>query len=126
MYKVFISNGELIDKFLIIEIKISKISNDLKLENLKVQYDEILPYFNNLKNTFKISKLIDDLKRINLNLWEQEDNIRIKEKQNIFDEEFINIARLIHKNNDERSYIKNKINQKTESKYSEEKIYKSN
>jgi hypothetical protein len=39
MYKVFISNGELIDKFLIIEIKISKISNDLKLENLKVQYD---------------------------------------------------------------------------------------
>jgi len=119
MYKVFISNGELIDKFLIIEIKISKISNDLKLENLKVQYDEILPYFKNLKNTFKISKLIDDLKRINLNLWELEDNIRIKEKQNIFDEDFINIARLIHKNNDERSYIKNKINQKTESKYSE-------
>jgi hypothetical protein len=52
--------------------------------------------YNNLKNTFKISKLIDDLKRINLNLWEQEDNIRIKEKH--------------------------KINQKTESKYSEKKF----
>ena len=68
--------------------------------------------------------LIKNLKNINKKLWEIEDNIRIKESNQEFDEEFIKLARSVYIENDKRAFIKKEINQKYNSDLVEEKSYK--
>jgi len=63
------------------------------------------------------------LKKVNEKLWKIEDKIREKEKKQEFDEEFIDLARSVYKNNDERARIKKEINELTNSKYKEIKLY---
>ena len=67
--------------------------------------------------------LINNLKEVNNNLWEIEDNIRIKESNQKFDKEFIQLARSVYKENDKRASIKKEINQKYNSELVEEKSY---
>ena len=75
-------------------------------------------YFSSLNATFqksildpsKIKLLIQELKTINLKLWDIEDGKRLAEKNNNFDEKFIELARNVYKENDERSKIKLEIN----------------
>ena len=67
--------------------------------------------------------LIKNLKKINKKLWEIEDNIRIKEGKQEFDEEFIKLARSVYIENDKRASIKKEINQKYNSDLVEEKSY---
>ena len=67
--------------------------------------------------------LINNLKEVNKNLWEIEDNIRIKERNQEFDKEFVELARSVYKENDKRAYIKKEINQKYNSELVEEKSY---
>ena len=50
------------------------------------------------------------MKSINEVLWNIEDDIRIKEKNNQFDDEFIQLARNVYITNDKRCNVKNKIN----------------
>ena len=68
--------------------------------------------------------LIRNLKKTNKKLWEIEDNIRTKESNQEFDEEFIKLARSVYIENDERASIKKEINQKYNSDLVEEKSYK--
>ena len=68
---------------------------------------------------------ISNLKKINSNLWDIEDKIRIKESKNEFDNEFINLARSVYKENDKRAFLKKEINLKYCSSFIEEKSYKS-
>ena len=107
-----ISAGELIDKITILEIKKVKIQDKKKL-------DEIDKELLSLNNTFQkfikdlsvISNFKDQLKNINIKLWDIEDGKRLAEKNNEFDEKFIELARNVYKFNDERAKIKLKINQ---------------
>ena len=116
-----VSLGELIDKITILEIKqihmtgikLKNVDKELKLlrkilqdENLEIDID-----------------LINNLKEVNKNLWEIEDNIRIKERKKEFDKEFVELARSVYKENDKRAYIKKEINQKYNSELVEEKSY---
>ena len=68
--------------------------------------------------------LIRNLKKTNKKLWEIEDNIRTKESNQEFDEEFIKLARSVYIENDKRASIKKEINQKYNSDLVEEKSYK--
>ncbi len=119
-----ISAGELIDKITILEIKKEKISNKEKLE-------EVNKELNSLNKTLKIyindeSKVINfknDLKNINLKLWNIEDGKRSAEKNNKFDEKFIELARNVYKINDERAKIKLAINNALGSNIKEVKSY---
>ena len=107
-----ISAGELIDKITILEIKREKISDQMKLI-------EINKELNSLKNTFekeisdksKIENLIEELKKINLELWDIEEGKRKAEENNNFDENFIQLSRNVYKQNDKRAKIKLKINE---------------
>ena len=107
-----ISAGELIDKITILEIKKEKIADIKKLEDIKKELFS-------LNNTFKkmitdverIKPLISQLKIINLKLWDIENGKRLAEKNNEFGKNFIELARNVYKENDERSKIKLKINQ---------------
>jgi hypothetical protein len=63
------------------------------------------------------------LKAVNIKLWHIEDNIRIEEYNQRFGEEFIQLARSVYFENDERAAIKKEINVKFGSLLVEEKEY---
>ena len=106
-----ISAGELIDKITILEIKKMKISNKDKLVEVEKE-------LNSLNETMKkfipdktiIKKHKDNLKKINLKLWDIENGKREAEKKNEFGKKFIELARNVYKSNDERAKIKLAIN----------------
>lgn len=124
MFEIPVSNGEIIDKFTILKIKLNKIHDSKKINYIKKELNLIKEYVKEIKQKNDIDKLINDLQIINETLWDLEDIIRIKEKDKEFDEEFINIARNIYKNNDFRCDIKLKINKITDSTLYEVKSYK--
>ena len=119
-----ISAGELIDKITILEIKKEKISNKEKLIEVDkelVSLNETLKKSINDEN--KILGFKNDLKNINLKLWDIEDGKRSAEKNNKFDEKFIQLARNVYKFNDERAKIKLAINNTLGSNIKEVKSY---
>lgn len=106
-----ISAGELIDKMTILEIKKAKINDIKKLKDIEKELSSLRITFKNfIPNSSKIRPLINNLKSINLKLWNIENKKRLAEKNNQFDEKFIKLARNVYKNNDERAKIKLKIN----------------
>ncbi len=119
--KIEVSNGELIDKLSILEIKLNKIQDSEKLKNIRKEYSLLE------KVASLIVKRDDPLYRklldINLKLWEIEDRIRELEKNKDFGSEFIETARMVYFNNDIRAKIKQEINLKTNSDLFEEKSY---
>ena len=119
-----ISAGELIDKITILEIKKLKITNKDKL----IEVEKELLSLNETKNKFildenKILKFQTELKNINLKLWDIEDGKRSAEKNNNFDQNFIELARSVYKFNDERAKIKLAINNSLGSNIKEVKSY---
>tara|TARA_X000001036_G_scaffold228945_1_gene213962 strand:- start:966 stop:1361 length:396 start_codon:yes stop_codon:yes gene_type:complete len=119
-----ISAGELIDKITILEIKLTKISNNEKLNEIRKELsslNETLKKF--IPDLNKIKTYIDELKKINLKLWDIEDGKRAAEKNKKFDEKFIELARNVYKFNDERAKIKLSINNALGSNIKEVKSY---
>ena len=117
-----VSLGELIDKITILEIKQIHMTG-IKLKNV----DKELKLLKNIiqdKNLEIDIDLINNLKEVNKNLWEIEDKIRIKERNQEFDKEFVKLARSVYKENDKRASLKKEINQKYNSELIEEKSYK--
>lgn len=123
MVNIPISVGELIDKLTILQIKKSKVEDSKKLEKinkeLRLLLDESISYF----GIEVIDQLHSDLRRVNLQLWDVEDELRILEKEKSFGERFIELARAVYHLNDERFEIKNKINELTGSGVQEVKQY---
>ena len=119
-----ISAGELFDKITILEIKKTKISNKEKLNDIE---KELLSLNETVKkyipNQNSILKYINDLKDINLKLWEIEDGKRAAEKNKDFGNKFIELARNVYKFNDERAKIKLAINTLLGSNIKEVKSY---
>ena len=124
MLKIPVSEGELVDKITILKIKL-KFANGQTKVNVKHEYDLLV---DELRSSSIIvdDDLMSDLQSTNQMLWDLEDKIRVKEFNNDFKEEFIEIARSIYKFNDRRAEIKKKINEKYNSIIFEEKIYKNN
>lgn len=118
-----ISVGEAVDKYTILEIKSERIKDELKLMNINKERlfieDELCAndYF------LKFHNEINELKQINEQLWDIEDQIRIKEFKKEFDQEFITLARSVYITNDKRFEVKNKINELSNSSFKEEKSY---
>ena len=119
--KIEVSNGELVDKLSILEIKLNKIQDSEKLKNISREYSLLE------KAASLIIKRDDPLYRqlldINQKLWDIEDRIRELEKNKDFGPDFIETARMVYVNNDLRAKIKQKINLKTNSDLFEEKSY---
>ena len=116
-----VSLGELIDKITILEIKQIHMTG-IKLKNVDKELKLLRKTLQD-KNLDIDINLINNLKEVNKNLWEIEDNIRIKEASQKFDKEFVQLARSVYKENDKRACIKKDINQKYNSELIEEKSY---
>ena len=119
-----ISAGELFDKISILEIKLDKVKNENNLKIINKEYKSLKEsQDSNIKTTEKTKKLYDEIKEINLKLWDIEDNIRICEKNKDFGKKFIELARLVYITNDQRSKTKSKINELLGSNIKEIKQY---
>ena len=119
-----ISAGELIDKITILEIKKEKIvSKDKILEINKELISLNKTMKKHIPNQATIKNFKDDLKNINLKLWDIEDGKRLAEKNNLFDDNFIKLARNVYKFNDERARLKLEINKVLGSNIKEVKSY---
>ena len=106
-----ISAGELLDKISILEIKLDKIKDQSKKEEVKKEYNVLKKaQKSNIKTNEEIEKLFSEIKKTNLTLWDIEDKIRICEKQKDLGKTFISLARNVYINNDKRAKIKSEIN----------------
>ena len=121
--KIEISTGELVDKITILELKLKNIKNDEeKLKNVKNEYD-ILTESLKETNITSDSELYKKLFEVNQKLWVIEDEIRLKEKNKEFDEQFIELARSVYFTNDVRAKLKREIDVATGSNIINEKSY---
>ncbi len=125
--KIEVSNGEIVDKYTILEIKLSEIKDAEKLKNVQHEYDTLTPdievIYNSVSDKSKLEKLHDDLLTINKKLWKIEDDIRECERKQDFGQTFIDLARSVYFTNDDRSVVKKDINILTGSNLVEEKSY---
>ena len=107
-----ISAGELLDKITILEIKKEKIKDGQKLKDISKELSSLTKTSDEkIPDKSEINNLIIKLKQINLKLWDIEENKRLAEKNQKFDEKFIKLSREVYKTNDERAKIKLKINE---------------
>ena len=120
--KIEVSNGEIIDKLTILEIKLEKITDPAKRKNIQKEYDQLSAAAAAILT--RDDPLYQQLKEVNLRLWEIEDRIRELDRRKDFGEEFIETARSVYRENDLRAALKRQINEQTGSGLTEEKSYK--
>jgi hypothetical protein len=124
LIQVPVSYGELIDKITILEIKARRISDPAKLANVRNELDLLnATWANDAASQTDIRDERARLLAVNEALWDIEDRIRLKEKAQAFDAEFVELARSVYFRNDERAAVKREINLKLGSQLVEEKSY---
>ena len=119
-----VSPGELLDKITILEIKAEQISDGEKLRNVKTELDLLEQIWKQSSiDNDTMRKLKQSLKTTNMDLWEIEDKIRVKEARKEFDQKFVELARSVYLQNDKRAVTKKEINVRLGSGIMEEKSY---
>lgn len=119
-----VSPGELLDKITILEIKAERITDEAKLRNVKVELALLIQTWGQSSvDHDAVSPLRQTLKEINQALWDIEDRIRVKEAKKEFDQEFVDLARSVYVQNDQRAAAKKEINVLLGSQIVEEKSY---
>ena len=118
-----VSHGEIVDKLTILEIKKKNITDVEKLNNITKEYDYLVSIVEKDLGISLSSPEYQKLLSINQELWVIEDDIRDKERNKEFDEEFVRLARAVYYTNDIRANIKKEINVKYSSGFVEEKSY---
>jgi hypothetical protein len=119
-----VSFGELLDKISILQIKSERMSDEAKLANVRRELSALEKTWMAHPAAGKdVALLRADLKAVNERLWDIEDEVRLKERAQAFDEDFVRLARSVYLENDERARIKKAINLALGSSYVEEKSY---
>jgi len=123
--KVEVSNGELLDKLTILEIKLKNIEDSDKLVNIQNEFNVLNPLAEDIfdDNNSDLQNHYMELADINSQLWKIEDDIRECEKNKDFGEKFVELARAVYITNDKRCEVKKIINIVTGSELVEEKGY---
>jgi hypothetical protein len=116
--------GEFLDKLTILEIKSERIEDPEKLANVRRELELLrVTWSASAAAAPDVSELVDDLRKVNEELWDIEDRIRQKEVGRQFDDEFIELARSVYRTNDRRAAIKRSLNLALGSEILEEKSY---
>ena len=119
-----ISPGELLDKLTILQIKVERMTDPVKVANVKTELGMLSKVWSEaVEVDAEIAKLTAELKAVNETLWKIEDDIRDEERNKRFDERFIELARAVYVTNDERANAKKKVNLHLNSSIVEEKSY---
>jgi len=124
MVQVDVAPGELIDKITILEIKAARIADPAKLKNIHHELSILTRVRDrDLRTSAELTRLTDEIKRLNEALWVIEDDIRGCEKNNDFGSRFVELARSVYVTNDQRAARKKDINVLLGSAIVEEKSY---
>ena len=118
-----ISFGELLDKLSILEIKREKITRNDSLKLIEKEYKILEKIYKETLGIEKFEKFFKELKKINLKLWDIENEKRGCEKEKNFGEKFIKLSRDVHFMNDKRAMVKLNINKISGSNIEEVKEY---
>ncbi|MDL0433328.1 DUF6165 family protein [Marinobacter sp. TBZ242] len=122
--KVPVSFGEVLDKITILEIKSERIADPEKVKNVRLELDELSATWDEaVQDQAAIADLRKQLKAVNEELWEIEDDIRDQEAAQDFGPRFIELARAVYVTNDKRAAIKKDVNLALGSRFVEEKSY---
>lgn len=123
--QVEIAPGELIDKITILQIKSERIREPAKLDNVRRELNVLIRVREAaIPASPELSEWTEQLKAVNVALWEIEDGIRDCEREQDFGPRFIDLARSVYRHNDRRSELKRHINQLLDSRIVEEKSYR--
>lgn len=117
--RIPVSWGELADRITILEIKGERLTTESARGNVRRELYELWLVAGTA--IIDIADHLDSLRQINRRLWDLENIVRGKEAQQQFDNTFIEAARAIYRNNDERARIKREINAILQSAIIEEK-----
>jgi hypothetical protein len=119
-----VSAGELLDKITILRIKAARMSDAQQLANVRRELALLESTWNEIGGaTTELTAEEHALQGVNERLWDIEDRIRDKEARQLFDREFIDLARAVYVTNDERAALKKRINLQLGSRLVEEKFY---
>jgi len=125
--KIEVSNREILDKYTILEIKLSEIKDAKKRVNIQREYNVLTPVVESIyaevKDKSHLNQLQNNLLEVNKKLWKIEDDIRECERATDFGKPFVDLARAVYYTNDDRSDVKKEINEFTGSDLVEEKSY---
>ena len=124
--KIEVSNGEVLDKYSILQIKSERITDHTALKNVQRELESLQPAVDNIRSqeaSGALSTLQDQLFEVNTQLWEVEDVLRGLEKSQDFGPSFVAVARSVYRLNDRRAAVKKEINLLTGSAMVEEKSY---
>jgi hypothetical protein len=122
--KINVSVGEFLDKMMILEIKSERIADPAKLKNVEKELSLLREaWAASPLSQSDVASQLDALKKVNEALWDIEDQIRLKEAEQQFDDEFIRLARSVYQANDRRADIKRELNRLLGSDLVEEKSY---
>ena len=119
MPDVPVSVGELLDKISILRIKSERLTDAAKLANVRKELTALETAARGYQCLFHERKL----EQVNKALWDVEDALRVAEREQVFDDTFVQLARSVYRLNDERSAIKRQINEMMDSEFVEEKSY---
>lgn len=123
------SVGDLVDRLTILSIKLEKITDKSKLDNVKTEYELLDAEFKTIGKTLttdqgvELIQTVAKLKEVNETIWRVEDDIRDHERRQDFGKSFVQLARSVYIFNDRRASIKRTINDLLGSKIVEEKSY---
>lgn len=120
-----VSVGELVDKITILRIKLTYARTDTQTHNISTELRQLTTILDQLALSSDITAYISQLHAVNQELWTIEDAKRQHERQQLFDSEFVELARAVYIKNDQRAAIKRQININTQSTIVEEKIHES-
>ena len=123
MISVPVSIGEMIDKLSILQVKKNNVKDENKLVFIKKEFELLYNFSSEYLSNLETESIYHRLVEVNSNLWDFEDKLRIMEKEQRFDDEFISLARKVYFTNDERFRLKNEINLITDSEIREIKDY---
>jgi hypothetical protein len=120
-----LSPGELLDKITILRIKSARMKDPAKLANVRRELELLEQVWHeSVPAGIDLSADEKALEAVNARLWDIEDDIREHEAQGSFAKEFVELARAVYINNDERAAIKKRINTRLGSAIVEEKSYR--
>ncbi|MGB5443037.1 MAG: DUF6165 family protein [Gammaproteobacteria bacterium] len=119
-----VSVGEFLDKLTILEIKSEKITDPQKLDNILQELEAVrTTWLSSAYADVEMEPELSQLKAVNERLWAIEDDIRDKERDQLFDAKFIELARSVYITNDQRAALKKALSLKSGSELVEEKSY---
>ena len=122
--KVEIAPGELIDKITILEIKAERIDDAEKLHHVQTELRTLVAACDAaVQPSSQLEMVTKELKQVNMQLWDIEDQIRDCERNSDFADRFIELARAVYHTNDRRAALKRQINELLGSRLIEEKSY---